>query len=288
MKNKILTILTLIVSLSVYAQSGPPNPCPTCPPNTNIFTVTNNAPIYYPTGSLLIRASAIFAYNNLNGSDSRMVMTNRGWIETSNGLILSADAWLDSILNASTNKYWKWQLALTNSDPEREYGFFQTTALPGHGVPFSPRLTGNSNIEIFYSHVFDHHEENNRFYVARDVTGTNDGWVYSTVTVGSGGVSGQCPGPYIARVSYTKPNPAFGWLVNTNTTVHMAIDGTGRNDTKIEYGGNIGDSGCNTGFVLLPANPLSSTYRFTIYFPSNAPTNGAPYPIVLIGFAPAP
>ena len=95
-----------------------------------------------------------------------------------------------------------------------------------------------------------------------------------------GGSKGGCPGPYAGYVAFTK-TISQGWGWSPSGTVHTASDGTGRTDTKVEYVGAYGDYGCNQTSVSV--NPVySPVYRFTIYFPSNVPTNA--YPITLTGF----
>jgi hypothetical protein len=107
--------------------------------------------------------------------------------------------------------------------------------------------------------------------------------VYAAPIVGSGG-SGTCPGPYIGYVTYTKTvQQGWGWTPETNTTVFTASDTT-RTNTKVEYGGNYGDSGCNKTSVTIPNPPASTLYRFAIYFTNNVPTTN--YPITLVGFNP--
>jgi hypothetical protein len=95
-----------------------------------------------------------------------------------------------------------------------------------------------------------------------------------------GGSKGSCPGPYAGYVVYTKP-PSQGWGWTTiSGMAHTATD-TNRTDTKIEYTGYYGDSGCaQTGVTINPT--YSPAYRFTIYFTNNVPTNA--YPVVLTGF----
>lgn len=109
--------------------------------------------------------------------------------------------------------------------------------------------------------------------------------VYASPIFSPGG-SGTCPGKYSGYVSYTKTTTdGWGWAPSTNTTVHTATD-TNRTDTKLQYGGEYGDSGCAQTTVTVPNPPMSPAYRFTIYFPTNTlvPTN--PYPITLSGFDP--
>jgi hypothetical protein len=102
--------------------------------------------------------------------------------------------------------------------------------------------------------------------------------VYGTPCLG-GGSKGGCPGRYTGYVIYTKPaSQGWGWV--PTGTLHTAAD-TNRTDTKIEYVGNYGDSGCaQTGVTINPT--YSPAYRFAIYFTNNVPTN--PYPVVLTGF----
>jgi hypothetical protein len=99
----------------------------------------------------------------------------------------------------------------------------------------------------------------------------------------SGGSHGSCPGPYAGYVNYIK-TVSQGWGWAPTGTVHTASDGSGRTDTKVEYVGKYGDSGCDQTSVTIPHPPASPKYRFTIYFPNNVPTNA--YPLILEGFNP--
>jgi hypothetical protein len=102
----------------------------------------------------------------------------------------------------------------------------------------------------------------------------------------SGGGSGNCPGKYCGYVNYTKTaSQGWGWSPSSNTTIYTASD-TNRSDTKIQYGGDYGDSGCAQTTVTVPYPTMSPAYRFSIYFPTNSsmPTNA--YPITLSGFNP--
>ena len=108
--------------------------------------------------------------------------------------------------------------------------------------------------------------------------------VYGSPVISSGS-QGGCPGPYAGYVTYIKTvSQGWGWGPSTNTTLHTAADGTTRIDTKVEYVGKKGDSGCNQTIVTVPDPSYSSKYRFSIYFPNNVPTNS--YPITLVGFDP--
>lgn len=100
------------------------------------------------------------------------------------------------------------------------------------------------------------------------------------------GGGGSCPGKYSGYVNYTKTvSQGWGWSPATNTTVYTATD-TNQTNTKIQYGGDYGDSGCAQTSVTIPYPAMSPVYRFTIYFPpgSQVPTNA--YPITLSGFNP--
>jgi len=100
----------------------------------------------------------------------------------------------------------------------------------------------------------------------------------------SGGSQGSCPGAYAGYVNYIKTvSQGWGWAPSAGTTVHTASDGN-RTDTKVIYGGKFGDGGCNQTTVTVPDPTYSPKYRFSIYFPNNAPTNS--YPITLVGFDP--
>jgi hypothetical protein len=100
--------------------------------------------------------------------------------------------------------------------------------------------------------------------------------VYATPVVADGNGTG-CPGKFSGYANYTS-----GWAPSTNTTTFTASDGGGRTDTRVEYVGVYGDTGCDIGSVTVLNPPMSPLYLFTIYFPSNTPTTN--YPIVLNGF----
>lgn len=101
-----------------------------------------------------------------------------------------------------------------------------------------------------------------------------------------GGSQGNCPGPYVGYVSYTKTvSKGWGWAPISGARTLKAADGSGRTDTKIEYFGAYGDSGCAQTSVTIPYPPFSPVYQFGIYFANNVPTTNA-YPIVLTGFNP--
>jgi len=100
----------------------------------------------------------------------------------------------------------------------------------------------------------------------------------------SGGAQGTCPGPYTGYVNYTKTvAQGWGWTPMTNTTIYTASDTT-RTNTKVEYVGDYGDSGCSKTSVTIPYPTFSPLYRFTIYFTNNVPSTN--YPITLSGFNP--
>jgi hypothetical protein len=117
------------------------------------------------------------------------------------------------------------------------------------------------------------------------VTGVDPVVVYSFPCQG-GGSQGQCPGPYVGFVNFTKPyTNGWGWSPDTTNgnTVFTAVD-TNQTNTKIQYFGMYGDNGCNLTAVTVPNPAISPVYRFTIYFTNSVPTN--PYPITLSGFKP--
>jgi len=108
--------------------------------------------------------------------------------------------------------------------------------------------------------------------------------VFGLPVVSGGGGSGSCPGPYAGYLNFVKPaSQGWGWVPTAGVTLHTATD-TNRTDTKIVFGGKLGDSGCAQTTVVLPEPHPSSKYRFTIYFPNNVPTNS--YGITLSGFDP--
>jgi hypothetical protein len=103
--------------------------------------------------------------------------------------------------------------------------------------------------------------------------------------VASGGGSGNCPGRYAGYVNFTKTvSQGWGWAPSTNTTIHIATDNN-QSNTKVQYVGQYGDTGCCTNSVTL-GYQMSPVYRFAIYFPTNTvvPTNT--YSITLDGFDP--
>lgn len=99
----------------------------------------------------------------------------------------------------------------------------------------------------------------------------------------SSGSQGTCPGPYAGYVNYKKTiSQGWGWAPTVGAPTQIASDNN-RTDTKVEYGGKYGDSGCNQTSVTV--DPVySPKYRFTIYFTNNVPTNA--YAITLTGFDP--
>ena len=102
--------------------------------------------------------------------------------------------------------------------------------------------------------------------------------------VPSSGSSGSCPGPYKGYINYTRTvAQGWGWAPSTNTTVHTAED-TNSVNTKVQFVGRSGDSGCNQTIATVPDPSISTKYRFTIYFTNSVPTNS--YSITLDGFDP--
>lgn len=101
-----------------------------------------------------------------------------------------------------------------------------------------------------------------------------------------GGSQGSCPGHYAGYINFTKTiAQGWGWAPDTSNgnTVFTATD-TNRSDTRIMYGGEYGDGGCNQTTVTVPYPAMSPVYRFTIYFTNNVPTNV--YAITMDGFKP--
>jgi len=116
-------------------------------------------------------------------------------------------------------------------------------------------------------------------------TGVDPVVVFGPPVFSSGG-SGTCPGPYAGYVNYKKTiAQGWGWAPDTTNgnTVFFATD-TNRTDTKVQYVGKLGDNGCAQTLVTVPNPPVSTVYRFTIYFTNNVPMNA--YSIVLDGFKP--
>lgn len=125
---------------------------------------------------------------------------------------------------------------------------------------------------------------NGNVVMASGVLGGGPITVFGTPSSG-GGRKGTCPGPYAGVVAYTKTiSQGWGWAPIVGATILTAADGSGRANTKVEYVGAYGDSGCAQTTVTIPYPPYSPVYRFTIYFTNNVPTNA--YPITLTGFNP--
>lgn len=117
---------------------------------------------------------------------------------------------------------------------------------------------------------------------ANGVLGGGPITVMGTPLSGSGR-QGTCPGPYVGYVAYTKTvSQGWGWAPTPGVTTLTAADGSGRTNTKVQYFGAYGDTGCGQTSVTIPYPPASPVYRFTIFFTNNVPTNA--YPIVLTGF----
>jgi hypothetical protein len=107
--------------------------------------------------------------------------------------------------------------------------------------------------------------------------------IYGAPVISSGG-SGNCPGRYSGYVNFMKTaSQGWGWAPTAGVP-HTATDNN-RTDTKVQFMGQYGDSGCAQTAVTV-ANPMSPVYRFSIYFSTNTvvPTNA--YPITLDGFDP--
>ena len=108
------------------------------------------------------------------------------------------------------------------------------------------------------------------------------GFTIAVTPVVSSGSNGVCPSAYAGYASYTK-TVAQGWGWAPTNTVHMATD-TNRSDTKVEFIGKLGDTGCNQTAVTVPHPTTSTKYQFKVYFPNNVPTNS--YKLTLSGFNP--
>jgi hypothetical protein len=114
---------------------------------------------------------------------------------------------------------------------------------------------------------------------------TNNFVTVSATPVVSTGTINPCPGAYAGYVSYTKTIAnGWGWQPTAGTNVHTACDNN-RSDTKIQFTGKSGDTGCSNTCITVWGNPTFSTaYRFTIYFPNNVPTGS--YTLTLDSFNP--
>ena len=113
--------------------------------------------------------------------------------------------------------------------------------------------------------------------IAMSMPGGGPITVYGTPLL-SNGTSGGCPGKYVGYVTYSKP-PSQGWGWAPISGVAHTVTDTNRTDTKVQYVGYYGDSGCAQTTVSV--NPTySPVYQFNIYFTNNVPTNA--YPMVLL------
>jgi hypothetical protein len=170
---------------------------------------------------------------------------------------------------------------VSGTDSNHLYGVYRRFDLTSTNTALvGTNFIGTDGAEYFVSDVLPV-STNAAFYQGHQ----EDGFLVWSVPIADVNNVGSCPGAYIGLANYIKSAPAFGWNPDTNnTTTFLATDGTGRSDTKFIYNGRFGDSGCGAGSVIVPDPPVSSAYRFTIFFPTNLPTNA--YPLRLIGFTP--
>jgi hypothetical protein len=108
--------------------------------------------------------------------------------------------------------------------------------------------------------------------------------VWSVPPPGGSGNVPTCPGSYVGYVNFSKPTAPYGWTPISGVA-HSAKDTT-RTDTSIKFfGSTFGNNGCGGG-GFVNVTPINSTsYRFTVYFPSH-PVPTTAYPLVLSGFNP--
>ena len=111
--------------------------------------------------------------------------------------------------------------------------------------------------------------------------------VWSTPPPGGSGSGSGCPYPYVGYINFYVPcpPPPLQCGFTTNSNIPKTAKDITRSDTKIKFWGTkFGNFGCGTGgFVTV--SPLNSpSYKFTVFFPSNTPTNA--YPLQLNGFNP--
>jgi hypothetical protein len=172
-------------------------------------------------------------------------------------------------------------LGVSGTDSNHVYGVYRRFDLTStNTVLVNTNFIGTDGAEFFVEDVLPV-STNAAFYQGKQ----EDGFLVWSVPIPDVNNVGSCPGSYIGLANYIKSAPAFGWNPDTNnTTIFVATDGTGRTDTKFIYAGRFGDTGCGAGSVTVPFPPVSSAYRFTIYFPTNLPSGA--YPLRLIGFVP--
>lgn len=100
---------------------------------------------------------------------------------------------------------------------------------------------------------------------------------WGPVTVSSAGGTG-CPGPRTAYAFFSKQ-----YATNSATGTYTITDIL-RSDTKVQFFGYNGDSGCSSTTVSIPSPTFSPTYQFAVYFHTNNPSGT--YPIWIQGFNP--
>ena len=179
---------------------------------------------------------------------------------------------------------------LTNTKPNHRYELEGVSDLT---VAFSPtNLLGppvvntNANSSSLLTNAFS--STNMDEFVAGVVDTTfqilSD---YATYTNSPGGSGSGCPGPYVHYLNFEGAGVGtnWGWHPDSNNfTSFVVMDGTGNTNTRIQYVGRRGDSGCGAGSVT---NSLfySSEYRFTVYFldTNSFLSNGQKYPLLIRG-----
>ncbi len=111
--------------------------------------------------------------------------------------------------------------------------------------------------------------------------------VWSTPPPGGSGSGTGCPYPYVGYINYYVPcpPPPLRCGFTTNSDIPKTAQDITRTDTKIKFfGTKFGNNGCGTGGSVTVSPLDSSSYKFTVYFPSAVPTDA--YPLQLNGFNP--
>jgi hypothetical protein len=211
-------------------------------------------------------ATAIFSVNATNVDSYQWYLSNVALDGQTNSSL--------TIPNAGTNDvgyYFASVIKGSESVPTRQacLNVYTTSASTTSSTPSSPGRFSSQSMSMS----------------SMDLGGGGVITVFGAPVTGNGS-SGSCPGSYSGYVNYIKPmSQGWGFNSSTNTTIHTAADGN-RTDTKVQYAGYYGDSGCGQTTVTVPDPTVSPKYRFTIYFPRGVqvPTNS--YPITLTGFDP--
>jgi len=152
MNTKQIWIMAGALSFVLGACGQDINPCPDgdCGGGTN-WTPVLFEPQIIPAGSLAIRVMSVQVYNQVTDEVKPVAMTNAGWsITSSNTMVLAPNNWIIPIEQAQTNTFWRWNMALTNTQAGHTYILEWSRDLVDY-LPATEILTGSPNAELFGS-----------------------------------------------------------------------------------------------------------------------------------------